>query len=357
MANDRPFDTMYFDSNILLANHWPEPLPELSNTLELARWWKITACFPAAVLDEVESHWHRELQDGVAALRSSRGRLLKAARPINIGVPDVDVDLAELQRRYAEMAADAIRHFDIQVVDFTKRSTQEMFGYATRYVRPFAPKGEGKGFQDAVIAISVLDHLEGCSGATAVLISKDGDLANVNYQIFLPTFEQKRLRVIDLTTAFDELFYPYFDETRVKPYERLLADAQQLARADANKLREFVASRLTPDMLRTQIGDRILQIVAVDSLDLRSVQVPFPENDTITNVDISIKVTATCKVRVLTDLAALRGLFGGLSLSTEPNTREQESKLIWFGLIEARGTVVDGTLQEITPQFLTADEI
>lgn len=357
MADDRPFDAMYFDSNMLIANHWPEPLPELANTLDLALWWKIAVSVPKAVLDEVQSHWEREIQDSLAAVRGSRGKLLKAARPLVIDVPAVDLDLADLSGRYQQVATETIKRFRIQIVDFTKRSTMEMFAHATRYTRPFAPKGEGKGFQDAVILASVLDHLEAIAPSKAVLITKDGDFVNANYQAFVPTFEPERLRVIDLTTAFEELFHPYFDETRVKPYRKLLAEAEELTRADVNKLREFAASRLTPDMLRPQIGDRILQVLSVDTLDIRSVQVPFPENDTTTHIDISIRVMGTCSVRVLTDWSALRGLFGGMSLSTDPTPKEGEKKVSWLGLIEAKGSVVNGKLQKISLDSLAADEL
>jgi hypothetical protein len=357
MNQNRPFDAMYFDSNILLANHWPDPLPELRNTFDLARWWKIATCIPAPVLEEVECHWHRELQESLATVRGSRGKLLKAARPIDLKVAETDVDFAQLQHSYDEMVTNAIKHFDIHVIDFTRRSAQEVFGYATRYKRPFAPKGEGKGFQDAVILLSVLDHLETHAEVSGVLITKDLDLANLNYRSFAPKFEPARLRVLDLKAAFEELFHPYFDETRVKPYRKLQAEAEQLARAEIGKLREFAASRLTPDMLHTSVGDRILQIVSVDSLDLRTVQVPFPDNDAVSEIDISIKVMGTCNVRVVTDLSALRSLFGGISVSTDPATREQEKKLSWFGLVEATGLVADGTLREITPRLLTADEV
>lgn len=356
MTQPPPFGALFFDSNILLANHWPQPLPGLANTFELARWWNIAACLPAPVLEEVECHWLRELQDSVSALRSAGGKVLKAARPMECVVPDMDTDVRALHENYLKAVAKAIDTFGISVVEFTRRSTEEIFGHATRYRRPFAAKSEGKGFQDAVILLSILDYLSQHAGLSAVFVTKDGDFGDVDCGAFVPGFDRDRFRVLDLGACFDELYHPYFDETRVKPHRKLMAEADELARAMTAKLRDFAITLVTPDMLRPVLGDRISQIVSFDTFDVRSVQVPFPESSSVSKVDVAIKVMTTCNVRVVTDLALLRSLVGGISTSTDPATRESNKKLTWLGLIEATGLFVDGSLRDLIPTRVTTDE-
>jgi hypothetical protein len=351
-----PFGVLYFDSNILLANHWPQPLPTLANTFELARWWNISACLPAPVLEEVENHWLRELHDSVTVLRSARGKVLKAARPVEVAVSDVGVDIRILHENYQEMAANAIETLGVSVVEFTRRSAEEIFGHATRYRRPFAAKSEGKGFQDAVILLSILDNLNQHPDLSAVFVTNDRDFDDVDCGVFVPGFHRDRFRVLDLDSCFDELYRPHFDETRVKPYRKLLQQADDLARSMVQNLRDFAIALLTPDMLSPLPGDRILRIESFDTFEVRFVQVPFPESNSMSNVDIAIKVMATCNVRVVTDLAFIRSVFGGISTSTDPATRESNKNLTWLGLIEASGSIVDGSLRALTPKSVARDE-
>jgi hypothetical protein len=254
------------------------------------------------------------------------------------------------------MRKQTIDRLGIRILECTQRSTAEMFAHAASYRRPFASGGQGKGFQDAVILLSILDHLNTQPEWKGVLITNDAGFDGVEYQQFLPGFDGTRLRLSKLESIFDELFRPYFDETRVKPYRQLLAQADQLARNRSDELREYAARIITPEMFRPLPGDRVLQVDSLERLDVSSVDVPFPDTeDVLSDVRITINVMGTSKVRVVTDLAALRSLFGGLSLSTDPPTKEQEKQMSWRGVIEASGPVVDGVLREIRPESMTLE--
>ena len=353
-----PFGAIYFDSNILLANHWPDPLPELANVLDLARWWGIAPCIPVPVLEEVKCHWLRELRESIRAFRGARGKVAKAAHPIKVDLRDEDLDVSGLQAKYDEMNNHAIQRFGIHTVDYTHRSTAEMFGHATHYRRPFAAGGQGRGFQDAVILLSIVDNLNDSNELKGILITSDTDFNDAEYSSFASGFHIERLRVLKLEAVWEELFQPYFDETRTKPYRKLAAEADQLAKAKAEELRQFASRMITPDMLRPLLGDRVLQTGSLERFDVRSVDVPFPATDEVmSKVAIAIKVMGTFDARVVTGLALLRNLFGGISLSTDPPTREQNKKLHWLGVIEASGFLVDGTLREITPESLSIQDV
>jgi hypothetical protein len=350
------FNAIFFDTNILLANHWPEPAPALYNLLTLASWWKIGRCLPEAVLEEVECHWSRNVRSAADRLNSARQNLIKDAMPVSCEVTFDHTSLSTLQERFRESTEKAIAHFGISRIAFTQRTTQEIFGYAARYIAPFATEKEGKGFQDAVILLSILDHLRDHPDVRAVFVTKDSDFAKLDYRQFVPDFDPARLQVVDFERVFHDLYEPYFDETRVKPYRSLLEAAERMAKADLPRIGEFVVANLTAEILRPSPAEKIREILSVEKIDIRGVDLPFPEETpTTTTVEITIKIMITCKALVATDMNALRAFFGGLNLAPEP-PREEEKSLTGFGLIEAAGEVVEGELKSITPKTLTKDD-
>jgi hypothetical protein len=347
------FNTIYFDTNVLRAQRWPDPLPELQNVLMLSRWWNISRCLPQAVLDEFEYHWLRNVQDQISALGSARGGLTKACSPIPCDVTVDHVTTAELRKSFRDMNVNAIAEYGVQVVEFTQRSIREIFGYSAQYARPFAPKGEGKGFKDAVILLSILDYLRQHAELTAVLVTNDGDFKDIDYRAFEDSFSSDRLRVVDLNGAWKELFDPYFDETRIKPYRRLADRATVLAHERVDDLRAFVATHLTSEMTRPPLGEAVREVRSVEAVKVLHVDVPFPDREpTDLEIDVAIKVVAECRALVVTDYQGLRAFFGQTDLPRAPPV-ESERKLTWIGLVRATGVVAKGELKELNLQELS----
>lgn len=342
------FNTIYFDTNILRAHRWPDPLPELANVLVLSRRWKIATCFPEPVLEELECQWRRNVEEQISALGGTRGSLVKACAPVQCNVSVDHPPPTELLARFRELNAKAIADFGIDRVEFTGRSISEVFGYSARYLAPFTPKGEGKGFKDMVILLSILDHLRLHPDFTAILVTNDSDFKNVRYAPFERTFDSDRLRVVDLNTAWTELFEPYFDETRVQPYRRLVVAAGELAKARADDLRSFVAQHLTSEMIQPAVGETIREIQSVESVGILHVDVPFPDREpTDLEIDISINVVAKCSALVATDYQWLRAFFGQGALPPAPPV-ESDKKLTWMGIVRGTGVVASGELQDLT---------
>jgi predicted nucleic acid-binding protein len=351
------FGAIYFDTNVLLEAHWPEPAPVLNNLLLLSGWWQIERCIPEPVLSEVECNWRRKVHAGIDSLRTAQRTLAKAASPIACDVSATHTPATQLEAQFIVATADAIAHFGVTRVPFTRRSIEEVFAYAAQYVRPFAAKGEGKGFKDAVILLSILDHLRDRPDTNGVLVTNDSDFKEVDYRVFESTFSPDRLRVMNADEAFKDVFEPYFDETRVKPYRELMQTANTMVRARADELRAFVAAHLTADMLRRGPFDSVRQILSLDRLDVMSVDLPFPERDLAElEINIEIRVAAQCNALVLTDYRGLRALFGGVTNLGAESSKEEERILSWFGVVRASGTVVGGQLRNIAFQGLTTSE-
>src|SRR5262249_30222446 len=148
-----------------------------------------------------------------------------------------------------------------------KRTLEEVFGFATKYVLPFVLDAKGRGFQDAVILLTILDHLNSFPTATAVFVSEDKDFKRAKFADFLPGFEAKKLQVVkELKSVFDSLWEPYFDETVIKPYRQEVENAKLAAQGIVPELKTFIKSHLTEDMLKPAIGDQVLKILSVDEM-------------------------------------------------------------------------------------------
>lgn len=311
---------------------------------------------PQAVLDEFEHQWHRNVQEQISALGSARGGFTKVCAPIPCEVTVNHSSVSDLLDAFRELNSRAVASYGVQLVDFTQRPIREIFGYSSRYLRPFVAKGEGKGFKDAVILLSILDHLRANGDLAGVLVTNDGDFKEIDYGAFGATFPSARLRIIDLETAWKELFDPYFDETRVKPYRKLLDAASEVARERADDLRAFVGAHLTTDMTRPALGEMVREIRSVEGVEVLHVDVPFPDREpTDLEIDITIKVVAECRALVATDYQALRAFFSQTSLPPAPPV-ENERKLTWIGLVHATGLVAKGELKDMKLRELSRSD-
>ena len=355
--DDRPaFNAIYLDSNILIANRWPNPTPALYNLLRLAHWWKITPYVPEPVLEEVESHWFRGVADAAQVLASAARKFCKIAAPIRCEVTLKHSEIEELRGQFRDAAGRAIADLEISRVDYTQRPTHDLFRHATRYIRPFAKDGEGRGFQDATILLSVIDHVCAHSDVSGVLVTNDGDFKRLDYRAFSPDFDLRRLDVQNFDTVFKLLVHPYVDETRIKPYRKLRESAERLAGAKLADIREFISSRLTIDMVKPGPADTIQELVEVNDVRVLQLEVPFPDVGTVMgSIDVTIKVLATFRALVSTDIASLRAFFGETA-ATPAAPLKQERTISWYGVIQATGVVANGEVSELQFQDLASDE-
>jgi hypothetical protein len=62
MTDEPAVNTLYLDTNILVAHNWPTISVELENLFRLAAWMKVSICVPEPVLREAEQHWLRDNQ-------------------------------------------------------------------------------------------------------------------------------------------------------------------------------------------------------------------------------------------------------------------------------------------------------
>jgi hypothetical protein len=368
-AEDAPpdFDGIYFDTNVLVRGQgWPSPSIPLNNVLRFAAWWGVSRFIPEPVLREAEEHWLRGVKGGVSGLSGAKNELKRLASPLTCETNIEHPTIEKLLEEYRNKVDAAVKDYGITRTPFTNRTVEEVFGFGTKYFLPFAPKGEGKGFQDAVILLSILDHLAEFPNAKAVFISSDVDFKGVDFAHFIPRFDCKRLRVLELSKVFNELWEPYIHATFIKPYRREVESAQAAAKALIPELKQFVQSHLTEEMLSPGLGDTVLKILSIDDVWVSFVETPVPktEESLDRSVTILIKLSATCTVLVKRDssyfnLGLLAGLYAAFprEQSDAPSRPEElQIQMTWSGGIAATADIVDSQFKNVVLQALVSEK-
>lgn len=358
------FQGIYLDTNVLLRGpQWPLPSILLNNLLRLAEMCGISRFIPEPVLKEAEDHWLRGVQEGILGLSGAARQFERAAKPIEFKTALEHPTPEILLEQYRNLVDASVKKYRIARTPFTRRTAEEVFGFATKYFVPFASKGEGKGFQDAVILLSVLDHVASSANDKAIFVTMDGGFDGVNSELFIPGFDAKRCPIITLEKAFEFLSKRYYQETIIKPYQQEQENALKAASAILTEIVEFVQSRLTLDMLRAPLGGRVVKILSLDEVVPIAVETPLPEpKNPDRTVEILLRIAASYKVvvaggiRAPTKLVSLAALMKGEQLDFAPYSEEREAVAIWRGGIQATANVAGREFKNIELKSLVADD-
>ncbi len=359
------YNAIYFDSNELIAKGWPDPSPRLSNFLHIGRGWNLQAFIPAPVLDETEAHWWRAIESQATRLTSAKREFERLSRPIICDVRVEFPDIEEMRTQYRADRSRVLKWLEIGVVPYPNCAIEFFFQRATNYAMPFEKEREGKGFQDAVIFQSILEHLHSDSKLEGVLITRDGGMTQARIADFLPALGTSRLRFATVNEAWDNLIQFHIDQKVIQPYHEERKNALAAVKELKPELKDFLATHLTEPMLRAgEFGApaTALKLISVDSIDVSFVDTPVPDLDANPDrtVKILISISAQCTAIVRKeDFGFLSSLFGGSEqASTGPASPPEvfQGKASWSGGIRATAKVVNRQFQEIVPEAVVSDE-
>jgi hypothetical protein len=360
--NSKPpdFTAIYFDTNALLGTGWPDPSVLLHNVLVIGRWWGIQVFLPEPVMKEAEEHWLRKVKEAIARGESAANELQRVAKPAVCDARTEHPSIVLLHERYGAKRDEVVTEYAVAISPFTKRSVGDIFELATKYVEPFEYDKKGKGFQDAVILASILEHLVTQPDLKAVFITKDEAFRRSKYQDFVADFDHSRLRIIDLDTVYDELFHPYFDETVLKPWEEERQNALAAAKVAVPELKNFLTAHLSESMLKPGWFAPVVKLLSVDEVRVSSVDTPIPDRNQSADrkVEFTIAVSADCTaiVRKSPIYMALYGFTQG-NFKPQPDApQEGEEKTSWSGGIRAAADVVNRQFQNVVPESLVSEE-
>lgn len=359
------YNAIYFDSNELLANGWPDPSVRLSNLLHIGRWWNLQPFIPLPVLDETEAHWWRSVEAKGSKLDSAKKDFERIARPVACEVNVEHTNLQEMRSRYVAIRTEALNNYGIGVIPYPSSTADFFFQCATKYVMPFERDGEGKGFQDAVILQSVLEHLHSNGELKGILITMDGGMKQARIREFLPEFDASKLRFTTLDEVWHGLFEFHFDQMVVQPWAEERKNALTAVEALDHLWKEFLATHLTESMLRAGgFGQSatVMKLLSVDSVKVTFVDTPIPDLDADPDrpVRILITLSAECTAIVRKEhfsyfTSIFSGPEGGDVQPTSPPEIVQ-GKASWSGGIRATANVVSRQFQDIVPESIMLEE-
>jgi hypothetical protein len=150
---------IYLDSEPLIAALWPRVSRELENLFIVASMNKVEVFVPKPVEAEMQARFARDLDDSIQQTKSSVAKLSKSTSRAGVTLAKA-LDLPSLDTvviNYEKSSDKAKTKWNVKSLPFTLRSPESLFQMAIERRGPF--EWEKKGFKDAVIVLSVIDHL------------------------------------------------------------------------------------------------------------------------------------------------------------------------------------------------------
>lgn len=346
------FNTLYLDTNVLTESNWPAVSSRLGNLLSLASLCKVAVLIPEPVEKEAEEHWLRQVRSSLASIEGAARDFHRLCRGID-GAIDITLETEEeLFHKYRQVVLSRKEGFGILSCPITSRPLRELFDLATRYVMPFEEsrkgkgRGEGQGFQDAVILSSILEHVKQNPSISGALVSGDSGFSKVEIAEFMPSCADTKCLVSTLEEIVKKLFDTYLDEHIKRPWEEEQQNANKVVEAMVPELNNFVKERVQEIPL-VEINargylDTLDSVLGVRSVKPIYVQTPVPDPE---KPDRSVRMAIAITVDL--DVSGTRSHFGALSflagfgaaaaLSGQP--QQATVTATWFGGIEAAAEV------------------
>jgi hypothetical protein len=312
---------------------------------------KVAVFLHEPVEREVEQHWLREVRDSSAGLVGSAENFRRITRRVE-GKADVRTEDEEtLLLRYREMAISACKRFGILPTPMTTRPLPEFFDIAIRYRTPFISdkSKKGKGFQDAVVLASVLEHLKANPQLAGLLVTDDEVFSKVNVAKFMPRCAEVRLKVLSFEQTFDALYDSYWDQHVKKPWQEERQDARKAVDGMEPEIRSFLQSNLDETALRAGSSPAALKLISVGKVEVSYVNTPLPiPGKPDRSARIAIAVQAHCRVLAKRDFWS--DLIAGKTYSSSEDPAEAD--MTWLGGIEASAEIREHKFVDIRPVSL-----
>ena len=161
-------DAVYLDTNVLIdLSHGDTTVDfiELRSLLELNN---VGIFVPETVVKEFIQHRIKDTLDQIERLKAASrkiGRLLGRDPLAHEELQDVEANINKKMMNYLQDAG-------IEVIRTPNIPLETLIDMAVKKQPPFEEKGE-KGFRDAVILFSIIDHMKTNSFSNAILVSVD----------------------------------------------------------------------------------------------------------------------------------------------------------------------------------------
>jgi hypothetical protein len=262
-----PTRALYLDSNCFIEAGWPSISGKLSTVGSIIQQLGGKIYLLDPVREELRAHWLREYRAFVHKVTSSEV-FDRLALSEQIRLPS-EVDLATHYDRLVRL----VTGFFVQA-PMTTRNLQELFDLAIREARPF--KKKGAGFQDAVILLSAVDHLEGQKENGGAFISKDGEFGRDVLSHL--RCNKSNMKIFPSLDKVQEHLQPDLQSMDLQLLETKSALAKSAAEKNLDEIRRYLESNLYIPRRRMRVGGgKILDVRRMDDVKIVGAKTPLTD--------------------------------------------------------------------------------
>jgi len=338
------FRRLYFDTSILVSSNWPRISAGLERIFELCHLLRVDLVLPKPVEDELEVYWLETFRDKCRKTYNANedvkkyvGEILEDEWALNLPSEEIAMD------GYRKLMQEVVAKWKIASVPLTARNIDEVFKFAVQHHAPFAK--EDKGFKDAIIYLSVIDHLAETPSVAGAFVSADkifrdsrvGELAK-STGVSLPTYS-------NTDELYNELM-SWLEGAMKAEWEKDKQQAEEAMKQRIEDIEKFLLETLEFSENEIGLGRRLVVVQGLKVKGIRNVKTP-PLTERIENEPVKISFDTQLEVNVITErlyvapppsrvkVGEQAQGFSGLTLSqvlSEP--RQEEQVMPWIAEVE-----------------------
>ncbi len=290
-----PPQALYFDSNILRKWGWPDPSARLLETLAKAAGINVASGLVDLVRRELTEGWIRDTVRARISLAEKAREYSRRVQGLS-EVPEVPrlPPIEQMREHLANVTATFAALF--RIVPTSKQPVEYYMNLAMSRGGAFVEGG--RGFNDTVILVSIVEDMAAHGIASAILVSEDGGYQNEGMKQVTGT---KLLRVIRTLDELDDILdrlisdkvHAYLQEQK----ERLLA----AVKSHETELLAFLRQNLTLSSDELGIADRVRKVEFLELIGYEDAHsVPFILNQE-SREENRLSVDVRVRVRVETE--------------------------------------------------------
>ena len=296
------FDNVYLDTQVLAAQGWPRESSEMHIFLFLAQLLGVTVFLPEGVEIERRRQWPGEMKRLIKTLETNWKQLdgsCKVFAEMNFSVGSaapLKIPLEhETTNSYDRLSGDLKQRWGIQTIPLATRDSTELFNLAVNKKAAF--EEHGKGFQDTLIYLSVLDHLQTTSSGRGAFVSEDNIFYSENVRGLTPAGGAEIEPLQNLSAVIERLKERLADDPR-RSWDMDVHTAERALEKLAPTLAHHVRYQLAYHGVQFAELHRWGYISAVEMIRVRNVQTPpletrgFGQRVRI-SFDLSVRITVS----------------------------------------------------------------
>jgi len=351
------FRRLYFDTSVLVSSNWPKISAGLESIFELCHMLRVDLILPKPVEDEIEVYWLETFRDKCRKTHNANDEVTKHV----VEIVKVDWTLTLPTEKiaiegYHKLTQEVMKKWKINSIPLTARNIGEVFKFAVQHHAPFAK--QDKGFKDAVIYLSVIDHLVKTPSVAGAFVSGDkifrdsqvGELAK-STGVSLATYS-------NTDDLYNELM-SWLEGAMKAGWEKDKQRAEEAIKQKMGDIEKFLLENLELAENEIGVGSRLVAVQGLKVTGITNVRTP-PLTDRSKNDPLKISFDTKLEVRAIIERfyfppPPFRLKVGeqvpqleGLTLSEAlRGPIQQEESLPWIAEVEAQAAPGDSEYKTI----------